>query len=157
MLASAAGYAETAKALLDSGADINITNEEERTALMLAARGGFHRLIPDRGCGPNLVGLLIESGADAEARDELGMTLLIWAIVGGNTDIVLFMLDEDLAARKMEYPEEADLIEASVKGKTDAVLALLDRGTTADAETSDGLPGLAIAAGLGHTEVVSAL
>ena len=36
---------------------------------------------------------LLEGGADVDAKDEAGMTALMWAALGGNTDTVKVLLD----------------------------------------------------------------
>ena len=58
-----------ARELLRAGADPNARDEDERTPLFSAVLGG----------SVGLVGLLLESGADVDARDSRGFTALHFA------------------------------------------------------------------------------
>ena len=63
------GHLETARALLEAGADINITDDGGWTRLHLAARWGE----------TELVRRLLDAGANVNARNDLGETPLYCA------------------------------------------------------------------------------
>jgi ankyrin repeat protein len=73
------GYVETVRALLDHGADPNARGQHEVTPLMMAA--GAPR------ADPAMVELLVQQGADIEARDGNGRTALDWALLQGETPV----------------------------------------------------------------------
>jgi len=73
------GNSGLVKALIDNGADVNAKSERDGvTALMYAARLG-HR---------EIVSILLERGADANATDQLGRTALAHASKTGQAEVV---------------------------------------------------------------------
>ena len=64
--ASAGGHADIMKMLLDSGADINLTDEQNMTPLHYAVISG----------GKEAVSLLLENGADTSIKTKEGKTAL---------------------------------------------------------------------------------
>ena len=66
MRAATYGYEDAAKLLIEHRADVNLTNNQWRSALMYAAAGKFVDVIPP----------LLASGADLYARDVEGKTAL---------------------------------------------------------------------------------
>lgn len=69
-VAAAYGRTDTARLLLDAGADVNATNEWGATALLLAVRSGNFET----------AALLLRRGADPTPSDYKGDTALGWAI-----------------------------------------------------------------------------
>ncbi|MCQ4384289.1 ankyrin repeat domain-containing protein, partial [Clostridioides difficile] len=64
---------QTAKLLLECGADINARNRHGAAPLLSAAAGGPHR---DGTAQASIIKFLIESGADPDATDKRGVTPL---------------------------------------------------------------------------------
>ena len=82
---------DVVNALLAKGANVNATNEEGATALLLAA-----------GDGPwKTVELLIDKGADINVKDQEGSTALIIASEKGHLDTVGKF---SLTRRRMSMP-----------------------------------------------------
>ena len=73
MLAAVRGDVGVVSCLLDAGADPNAVNTNGETAMILAAAA--HR--------PELVQVLASAGAEVDHKDDLGMTALHRAVVGG--------------------------------------------------------------------------
>ena len=69
MRASIQGHAEVIRSLQSKGADVNASNANGRTALILATAAGR----------PGAVAALLQSGADASAKDRNGTTALMLA------------------------------------------------------------------------------
>jgi TonB family protein len=67
--AASQGDANSVKALLAEGVDINASSERGQTALILAAVGGHS----------DVVSLLLAAGADRQTKDSLGLTAQDWA------------------------------------------------------------------------------
>ena len=77
MLAALNGNTDTAKALLEAGADLEAKNNNGGTALMLAALNG----------NTDTAKALLEAGADLEAKNNNGGTALMSAAQQGHTEI----------------------------------------------------------------------
>ena len=68
---------------LEAGMDPNAAGKDGKTALMVAARGGYMEIVK----------LLLDKGADVNAKDKkFEATSLIWAAVGGHSDVVELLL-----------------------------------------------------------------
>lgn len=103
MYAAKWGHTDVAEFLIRSGADVNAKGKDGSTALMSAASGGhtdMARLLVNAGADSrtavvwavkehnfNAVKLLIELGADVNATDNDGLTLLTHSILHGRNDI----------------------------------------------------------------------
>ena len=77
------GYRDVAELLIDRGAEVNATNDDDWTALTIAAIDG-HR---------DVVELLIDRGADVNATDGQGQTALMFAANKGHRDVVELLID----------------------------------------------------------------
>jgi len=119
--AAEAGDLPSLKNALARGAAVETQNQRGWTALMLAAKRGD---LP-------AVNFLIEKGADANAkpRHEYGNTVLCFAVMGDNPDVVNVLLDHGAAlnARSGRGSSTAFYYAAS-NGKQAAAAALLARG-----------------------------
>lgn len=76
--AAAVGSNEIVQLLLDRSAYIDAESPNKTTPLMMAARGGYIYTVK----------LLLDQGADATLKNELGMTAIDFARKGEHTDIV---------------------------------------------------------------------
>ena len=160
------------RVLIRAGADVNaITNGE--TALMAAAAKGRFEIVE----------LLINAGADVNAKGAGGITALMRAATEGQVEIVATLLDAgadvlevgvdgataQTLAERNGHTEVAELLrealqqelddalfEAASSGEARNVRDLLLAGADADAER-DGVTALMAAAAAGHANVVSAL
>lgn len=86
---TALGSAEDVKLLLDKGASPKQTNDEGVPALSLAAARRDAE-------GPAVARLLIERGADINARDKEGQTALFYAVRSGTPDMAKLLLDSNI-------------------------------------------------------------
>ncbi|KAA0173052.1 hypothetical protein FNF27_05402 [Cafeteria roenbergensis] len=104
------------------------------TALVWAASEGH----------TDTVELLLDCGADPEAKDRYGATALVRAAWRGHTDTVELLLDcgADPEA-KDRYGRTAPVWAAS-EGHTDTVELLLDRGADLEATNNTGKNALAL-------------
>ena len=120
--AARSGDVGEVRALLAAGTDVDGTDPDGRTALMVAA---------GRNDGA-LVELLLEAGADAGKRDAEGVSALTIAKAEGFPDIIARLR----SAGARESQEEL-LDEAVRAGDLDAVARLLDDGADANALDTD--------------------
>ena len=123
---------------------------------------------------------LLEGGADVDAKDEAGMTALMWAALGGHTDTVKGLLDagadvssedkQGTTARLWAAGTEirqllqnsqkdinAQLIDVAENDQTEKVQALLEAGAEANAKDQYGTTAVTLAAAAGSTDTVRAL
>ena len=78
------GEAPNVRTFLEKGADINVKDEYDRTALMLAAYGGHTEIVK----------ILLEAGADVNAEGKYGATALSFATAGNYVEIVRLLKEK---------------------------------------------------------------
>ncbi len=137
------GETSRVRSVLASGADVNETDREGWTALMLAARRN----------NPEIAEVLIEAGANVAYRDPTGMSALTVAKEASAERIV----DLLRAAGASESLEER--LDEAVRGDNPAqVKAVIAEGADVDAlETGSYQTPLMVALELGHLDVFLAL
>ncbi|KAH9166013.1 hypothetical protein EDB89DRAFT_2076259 [Lactarius sanguifluus] len=94
-----------------------------------------------------VVRLLLERGANAEAKVGDGMTSLHLASLNGNTETVRLLLDHGTNAHAEDNDGWTPLHHASSEGDTETVRLLLDRGASADAKDKEGRTPFQVASG----------
>ncbi|KID81424.1 Ankyrin repeat-containing domain protein [Metarhizium guizhouense ARSEF 977] len=120
-IASKYGYYEAFRRLVESGADVNLTNDET-TALHSASRRGH----------TNIVKKLLDRGADAGAAHRTGSTALQFACQGGYIKTV-----QALLPHSNNQNRKRALHVAAIIGQVDILVLLLDSGTDKDAQDDD--------------------
>ena len=100
------------------------------------------------------VTMLLEKGADANAKDTSGRTALIWASIGGHIEIVTRLLENGAEVNARSNAGNTALITASIKGHIETVAMLLENGAEVNEENHHGLSSLSAASLKGHTETV---
>lgn len=88
------------------------------------------------------VRLLVEKGADVNARSKQGRTpLLIASAYDGNLEVVQYLLEKgaDLSKAR-DKMNSAPLIQAAAANDTATVKMLLQKGQDAAMKNADGLP-----------------
>jgi ankyrin repeat protein len=163
--------------LLEAGADINARDDEDYTALDLAARDGNEALVKlllDAGANidtprnrdPSMltlaaysgkeavVQMLMDAGADVNMQDEDGDSALIAAAEGGHAEIVRILLDAGADINLRNTTSETALFRAVMSGCEDVVRFLLDAGADVNVRTAFGSTALSIAADHDKKEIV---
>ncbi len=112
------GELETARLLVDYGADINQPGENGVTPLLIAAQKQHVELVRD----------LLAKGAQVNHRSQSGMTALMCACQKGNQDMVDMLLDHgaDFTLRQKEGLTASDL---AVRHGHLHVIATLHKGS----------------------------
>lgn len=148
--AAASGDLEAVVELLESDPVlIHSHSRDGWTPLHLAAHYG-HRQVADA---------LLEYGADvhARARNDLGATPLLWAVMGQDSALVTLLLDHGADVNDATTAGSTPLHKAAVLGNTALVRLLLARGANVNARNSGGQTPLTHALFKGHEEVAMLL
>jgi hypothetical protein len=112
MRASARGYVDVARVLLDAGADSNAQRADGFTPLILAVFFGHEAVVR----------LLVEHGADASARTRLGMTAEGWAASRGFAEMAALLRTAEAARPRVEVvsPRSDVNVRSDVSTRADA-------------------------------------
>ena len=118
-----------ARAALSNGANVNtIVNRIDMTAIMRASGRGH----------ADIVKLLLEKGANVNAKSIHGYTALTAASRNGHADIVKLLIDSGADVNAKEIEGATALMAASWAGHADVVRLLLDNGADVNAEDTQG-------------------
>ena len=148
ILAAAGGHTESARALLDKGAGLELRDNAGLTALNWAALRG-HRPVAE---------LLLARGADVTTRSKGDVTPLLYAVGTGNVALIdLFATNgADLDAQSLES-SMTPLLLAIEGGDTRSVQRLVDLGADINKPNSDGLLPLNAASKTGKAVIIEIL
>jgi ankyrin repeat protein len=124
MWAARNGQYETAKLLIDRGANINATDQFNRTALLLAVR---ERHV-------HIVDLLLEADADLDSITTSGSSPLIFAVRQGDIVMTSKLLDAG-ANPNIDGLGRTPLFTAVNEGHYEVVRLLVDRGAKLSGES----------------------
>ncbi|MFZ5867579.1 MAG: ankyrin repeat domain-containing protein [Thermodesulfobacteriota bacterium] len=180
MQAARKGHLQEVERLLDNGVDVNTEDEKGRTPIAWAAIGG-HRdvvnMLKSHGGKYTLfiaaaIGdtgeaqRLIDSGAEVNATDKVGLTALMWAAEKGHTDVMRLLLEKgaDVDAKD---PKGNTALMAAVgwrqrlwvrrEQNTDVVKLLLEKGADVNVKNIHGCTPLLGATWGSHSEVAREL
>lgn len=138
---------ETAKLLLDKGADPNASDNYSQTPLLRAIWMSHQRMIE----------YLLEKGADLEARQKSGRTALTNAAINGQCATLKFLLDKGANPHVRDQYGTTPLAWAAVSGHDAVVKVLLSAGVDPNSRDRFGRTPLLGAAAAGQVAVVQAL
>ncbi len=154
--AAANGHADTARVLLEAGADPDIRDAEGKTALFWAASQGFTPTVQ----------LLLEAGANPDLPDLTGMNPLMAAAKNGFRRVVALLLENGAEVNAVEEsgrPFEREdsrmtaLAYATRGGHTEIVRLLLEHGADSRLRNAAGETPLDIARKSGYADIVQLL
>jgi ankyrin repeat protein len=149
--AARAGNWERVRALVAGGLkgeDVNGSDSDGTRALHWAVRADELEV----------ASLLLKAGADAAARNRLGLTPLYLAAANGHAPMVRLLLDHGADPKHVERTGETMLMVATRSGNADAVRAILERGANPNVtEPQLNLTALMMAAESGATGAVRVL
>jgi len=119
------GYLEIAHCLLEAGADPNLRSNHNETAVNFACKAQHEN--------PKLLKLLLESGSDADAIDELyHIGPLSQAAVKNHHLLVLELLRTGAPVNGLQGETESPLCNAAHRGAVHSVSLLIEHGAEVD-------------------------
>jgi ankyrin repeat protein len=134
--------------MLKNGTDVNVQDDDDRTALMYAAFNGHTEVIK----------ILIERGADLNLCDSYGRTALMMASSGANPEAVKLFLDNQADPNMVDKEEHfTALMYAAAEGQMDVVKILLSYRADHTLKDIDGDDAMAFARNNGHQEIADML
>ncbi len=132
---------------IQEGADLNATNENGETALLLAAKKGDSKTVR----------LLINSGADINIRKYGGKTALDLAIENGHSQVVKILLDSENNVNVLKSSDNSPLFVAAEKNYIEIVKLLLDAGINVNTKGKNGETAISYAVRHNNIEIVKIL
>ena len=146
--ASLEGMTEQIEQLIREGANVNSSDEDGRTALMLAAFNGH---VP-------ALELLLNANAIIDVADSSGRTALMYACTGPFPDAVKLLLKKGSEINKADTGDKfTPLMYAASEGNLEVVKVLLDNNADPRIRDKDDDDALEFARRNGHSEVVKFL
>ena len=127
------------KELIERGENINVKHDKGFTLLMIAASESDN---------PEITKLLLNAGADVNAKDKQGVTALMKALKNGKPEIIKILLNSGAKVNDKEKESGVTpLMIAAHSNSPEVIKMLLDAGANVnDSENDHGLTPLMIAA-----------
>jgi hypothetical protein len=137
------GDLERVEQLVEGGANIDETNEDGMTALMMASFGGYFEIVV----------YLVEHGANVAHTDSGGMTALHWACEKGSLPTVELLLEHGATSTDRDSEGMTPLLHAADYGCLEVLQHLLssEGGASITETNNEGNTALLLAAGAGVT------
>jgi len=147
MMAAMNGDVDAVTSLIDSGADVNATDDGNSTVLMWSASNG----------NADIAKILIANGAEITARDNGNGTALLRSAGAGNVELVNLLLDNGADANAVDINGNTALGNAVVSKHEATALVLLDYGADPNAHRERHKSYLQYAVDAGQASVVDSL
>jgi len=142
------GNIRTVQSFLDKGFDVNQSNRDQQSLLMLAGFNGHTELCR----------LLLEKGAEVDARDFNDRTALMFASTGPFAETVRLLLESGADPKAVDRGEHfTALMHAAAEGQMEVVQVLLEHGADKTVKDVDGDTAESFARQKGHLSVADYL
>ena len=132
------GNTSTAKYLLDNGADVNLSNNFEMTALMNAASRPYSDSHP-KDNNLEIARILVDHGADINFKSKTGWTALMGAANANQTDVALYLLDHGAEVNTQYIPNGQTVLIMAVQRRNKVLVeALINKGADVNIRDNSG-------------------
>lgn len=146
--AALSGNIDAVDAHINIGTDIDASNAEGHTPLMLAAFNGHTKVVEK----------LLDTGADINKTDNKSLTPLHFAASGPSPETVELLLTHGAKVNAIDDIEDfTPLMYAASEGNTEVVKALLNHGADITLQDEDGDSAETFARQNNHEEIVQIL
>lgn len=147
MKAVGQGRSKEVSSLLRSKIGLEFTGKDGNSPLILAARKGHVEIVK----------LLLDHGANPNARFRCAGPALVSAASDGKAQVVRFLLERGVNVNARDCEQETALMSAARRGHGAVVELLLKKGANLNAVNAGGQNALMLAASTGREDVVRAL
>jgi ankyrin repeat protein len=147
LTAAAQGHTDSARLLLENGANVNAKNPHGESALILAAKYGH----------TGIVKRLLEAGAKINAMNKFGQTSLILSAKNGHSDTVKTLLESGANVNDKDLNGKTALIVSAKNGHTYTVETLLEKNADTNVQDKNGKTALMLSAIYGYIPIVQVL
>ena len=141
------GNNEAVQFLLDLGVNVDCTNEQGSTALMLATECGHEPVVQT----------LISGGANVNMHDSYGWTALMFVSENGHFQVTKLLLDKQADVNISNNKGFTALMLASQNGHFQVTELLLNKQATVNNTTSNGWTALMLTSQKGNFQVTELL
>src|SRR5882724_8098182 len=135
------------KALVEAGAEVNVTNHEGWTPLMIAALKGHLEIAR----------ILVAKGAALEAANGSGWTALRFACSVSDLDIIKLLIENGADVDSLDDKGWSILMQAADEGNAASIKILLENGVNKEIRNLAHESALSIALRRGHADIVQLL
>lgn len=142
------GHYESAKLVLNAGADVNAKGEDDRLPLLIA--------VDDEHSNLDMVEMILEKGAKVGVTDEDGRTPLAIAVENGNSAVAKMILQRGANPNDCSSGTPV-LAQAARDGNVDIVALLMERAANVTHVDEEGYAPIHLAAIEGHLAVLKKL
>jgi hypothetical protein len=147
---------DTVIALAQNGTQKVVLRELEKLSFQSLGRNKVLRISAHRG-HEAVVRLLVEKGADVEAKNKDGWTALYWAVRYGNAAMVRLLLENGAEVDTKDNYGRTALYRAVMEENEAVVQMLVGKGASINAKSDKGETVLYRARGNGYKAVVQLL
>ena len=170
---------EAVRFLLYMGVNVNHSDTEGKTALILASKAGHRKVVKtllsagadgnylnsgrialmsaSRNGHSEVVEILLKGNADSNIKDENGWTALMSGSRNGHSEVVEILLNGNTDPNIQDNTGWTALMCACQNGHSEVVKILLDGNADSNIQDEDGWTALMSACQNGHSEVVEIL
>lgn len=150
-VAAQGGHLSTIKILVEAGAIVDISDDEDMTPLLNAIKGNFAEAalyLVEHGANPDDIYI------DEKSKPH---NLLMDAVVASNTNFSLLLIEKGANLTYVDDDGVTIITQAAYQGQFNVVQSLLDKGADPSTPNKEGINALIAAASEGYNEIVELL